>query len=139
MRTATRKRSADTYFDLVRAFPLRRIRNAAEHTRAKNIYLRLSTAAEDRGTRDYLDVLADLIVDYEKRANQSVAAPDMTIADLVRHRMQERAMSVNALANEIGIAQSNLSEMLNSRRGWSKAAIRALSKMFNIRAERFLA
>jgi antitoxin component HigA of HigAB toxin-antitoxin module len=138
MRTATGKRAADMYFDRVRAFPLRRIRNAGEHARAKNIYLRLANAVQDRGTRDYLDVLADLIADYEKRANQTVATSNITIADLVRHRMQERAMSVSALANEIGIAQSNLSEMLNGRRDWSKAAIRALSNLFSIRAERFL-
>jgi antitoxin component HigA of HigAB toxin-antitoxin module len=139
MRTASKNRAADTYFDLVRAFPLRRIRNAAEHARAKNIYLRLSAHAKDRGTRDYLDVLADLIAEYEKRTNQTIATSDIAIADLVRHHMQERAMSVSALANEIGVAQSNLSEMLNGRRDWSKAAIRSLSKMFNIRAERFLA
>ena len=84
-------------------------------------------------------MLADLIADYEKRANQIVGTSNIAIADLVRHRMQERTMSVSALANQIGIAQSNLSEMLNGRRHWSKAAIRALSKMFNIRAERFLA
>jgi hypothetical protein len=34
--------------------------------------------------------------------------------------------------------QSNLSEMLSGRREWSNAAIRALLKMFDVRAERFL-
>jgi plasmid maintenance system antidote protein VapI len=52
--------------------------------------------------------------------------------------MLERGTSVTALAREIGIAQPNLSDMLNGRRDWSKAAIRSLSKIFNIRAERFL-
>ncbi len=63
----------------------------------------------------------------------------VTAADLVRHKIEERGMSVSALAKQVGIAQSNLSEMLSGTRGWSKSAIRALSKYLNIRAERFLA
>ena len=45
---------------------------------------------------------------------------------------------VSSLARAIGVAQSNLSEMLNGKRGWSKTAIRGLSAYLNIRAERFL-
>jgi antitoxin component HigA of HigAB toxin-antitoxin module len=52
--------------------------------------------------------------------------------------MQERGISTSAMAREIGIPQPNLSEMLNGRRDWSKAAIRGLSKGLKIRAERFL-
>ena len=47
-------------------------------------------------------------------------------------------MSVSALAREIGVPQSNLSEMLAGKRGWSKTAIRGLVKGLNIRAERLL-
>lgn len=47
-------------------------------------------------------------------------------------------MSVSALARQISVSQSNLSDMLAGKRDWSKAAIRGLSKFFNIRAERFL-
>ena len=139
MKTVTRKAAADPYFDRVREFPLRRIRSAADHSRAKRIYLRVSASNRDAGTRDYLDVLANLIADYENRAVQDRDLLKVNVADLVRHRMRERGISVTALAREIGVAQPNLSEMLKGRRDWSKAAIRSLSKIFNIRAERFLA
>jgi len=140
MRTVTKNRSAgDTYLDLVRAFPLRRITSAAQHAKARQIVLALSSlCAADAGTRDYIDVLADLIVDYEKRAGQIVDTSDVTVAQIIRHRLQERGQSISSLARKTGIPQPHLSAMLNGRRDWSKAAIRALSKVFNIRAERFL-
>lgn len=137
MRTTSKTAVNDTYLQLVRSFPLRRIKNTAEHAKASKILLRLSISKPDGGTRDYVDVLVDLIADYEKRANLTVDISDVTAADLIRHRLEERGMSVSALAREIGIPQSNLSEMLSGRRDWSKSAIRALSKFFNMRTERF--
>jgi HTH-type transcriptional regulator / antitoxin HigA len=138
MVTLTKKRAADSYLRLVRAWPLRRLRSAAEHAKASEVYLKLSSRRADRGTRDYLDVLADVIAEYERRTEQTIDASDLTAADLVRHRLEERGLSVSALAREIGVPQPNLSEMLNGRRDWSKAVILALSRTFNIRAERFL-
>ncbi len=38
--------------------------------------------------------------------------------------------SISKLAREVGIDQSNLSEMLSGRRDWSKSAIRRLSERF---------
>lgn len=130
--------ASDSYLRLVQAFPLRRIGSAAAHARAKAIYLRLHHGTLDRGQRDYLDVLADLIADYEQRTTDN-AWKSVTAAELVRHRLEERGMSVNALAKIVGMSQSNLSDMLSGSRDWSKNAIRALSAYLGIRAERFLA
>jgi antitoxin component HigA of HigAB toxin-antitoxin module len=138
MRTLNKNRTIDRYFELVRSFPLRHLKSNAQHANAKEIYLRLSSDKPDSGTRDYLEVLADLIAEYEKRTGQIIDTSDMTAAEIVRHRLEERGMSISALAGKIGIAQPNLSEMLNGRRAWSKAAIRGIASLFNIRAERFL-
>ncbi len=138
MPAITKKPSRDAYFNLVRAFPLRRITAASDHARALVIFRQLGDGT-DRGTRDYVEVLVDLIADYEKRAGFTFDTSGVTAADLVRHKIDERGMTVSALAKQAGIAQSNLSEMLNGTRGWSKTAIRSLSKLLNIRAERFLA
>ncbi|HMB95613.1 MAG TPA: helix-turn-helix domain-containing protein [Tepidisphaeraceae bacterium] len=137
MPTIMKKHTGDTYFELVRNFPLRRLGGVADHSKAKKIYLRLSSHITDRGTRDYLDVLAGLIAEYEQRTNETIDTAYLTAADLIRHRLEERGLSVSALSREIGIPQPNLSDMLNARRDWSKAAIRALTKKFGIRAERF--
>jgi len=137
-RTSSKISAGDTYLQLVRMFPLRRIKNAVEHSAALKVYLRVSNGKAVGGARDYLDVLADLIADYEKRSKQTVDVSRVSAAALVRHRLEEKGMSVSALARESGIPQPNLSDMLRGRRAWSKSAIGALSKLLNIRAERFL-
>jgi HTH-type transcriptional regulator/antitoxin HigA len=128
---------ADTYLQLIHEFPLRRIKNDAMHAKAMKILLRLSDKHADRGTKEYLDVLIDLIADYEKRAEQTLDSSQLSAAELVRHRIDERGMSVSALARLVGVPQSNLSEMLAGKRDWSKAAIRGLSSHLNIRIDRF--
>lgn len=122
---------------LIRQFPLRRISSPSTHLLAKKIVLRLSTQPARRGTREYLDVLIDLIADYERRSQQTLDASALTPADLIRHRLSERNLSVSALARLIGIPQSNLSEMLSSRRDWSQSAIRGITHHLNIRTDRF--
>lgn len=128
----------DTYMNLIRAFPLRRIANSREHAAAKKIVLELSTGHLDAGSRDYLGVLVDLMGDYEKRAGYELDTSRVSAVDLVRHRLEEKGLSVSALARQINMPQSNLSEMLASKRGWSKTAILALSEHLSIAAERFL-
>jgi antitoxin component HigA of HigAB toxin-antitoxin module len=139
MPVTTKKPTADSYMELIGEFPLRRIKTAAEHAKAKTLALRLSSHKADRGTTEYLDVLIDLVADFEKRSAQAVDLSRLSAADLVRHRIEQRGISVSALARQIGVPQSNLSEMLSGKRDWSKAAIRGLGEHLNIRAERFLA
>lgn len=136
--TSKKHTRSDSYFVLVRAFPLRRFRSASDHAKAKEIYLDLSRGTPDRGTRDYLEVLVDLIAEYERRSGHAIDTSGITASELIRHRLEQRGMSISQLSRETGIPQPNLSEMLNGSRDWSKSAIRALSKLFNIRADRFL-
>ncbi|MGA2232849.1 MAG: hypothetical protein ABSH22_18265 [Tepidisphaeraceae bacterium] len=124
---------------LIAELPLRRIKTAAEHAKAKGIILRLSSQDTDRGASDYLDILVDLVADFERRSEAAIDSSTVAASDLVRHRIDERGMSVSSLAGLIGVPQPNLSEMLNGRRAWSKTAIRGLSAHLNIRADRFLA
>lgn len=138
MAVAINSVASDAYMELIKAFPLRRIKTVAAHAKATNLVLRLSRKSLDRGATDYLDVLIDLIADFEKRSGQVIDTANVSAADLVRHRVHERGMSVNALAQMIGVPQSNLSEMLSGKRDWSKNAIRGLSSRLNIRADRFL-
>jgi antitoxin component HigA of HigAB toxin-antitoxin module len=137
MPVTTHRSVADSYMELIREFPLRRLRTAAEHRRATKLVVRLSSEGSDRGVAEYVDVLVDLIADYERRAGQIVDTSKVTAADLVRHRIEEKGLSVNALARLVGVPQSNLSEMLSGKRGWSKSAIRGLSTHLNIPADRF--
>jgi len=138
MPVTTHAKAEDSYMELIREFPLRRIRSAIDHARATRLVVRLSAETSDRGVAEYLDVLIDLIADCERRAGQAIDASKVSAADLVRHRIDERGMSISALARLIGVPQSNLSEMLSGRRDWSKTAIRGLSAHLHIAAGRFL-
>ncbi len=138
MRATLKTSASDSYMQLIKELPLRKIRSAADHARAKKMILRLSKQTHDRGASEYLDVLVDLVAEYEQKSAQDAGAAKLSAAELVRHRIEQRGISINALARSIGVPQSNLSEMLSGRRGWSKGAIRSLSAYLNIRAERFL-
>ena len=139
MRGTLKTSASDSYMQLIKELPLRKIRGAADHTSARKMILRLSKQTPDRGASDYLDVLAELVAEYERKSAQEAGGEKLSAADMVRHRIEERGMSISALAQTIGVPQSNLSEMLNGRRGWSKTVIRGLCAYLNIRAERFLA
>jgi antitoxin component HigA of HigAB toxin-antitoxin module len=125
--------------ELINEFPLRRLKSAADYSKARKLILRLSTQDANRGATDFLDVLVDLVSDYEQRAKLVAESTTVSAAELVRHRIEERKMSVSSLARLIGVPQSNLSEMLSGKRDWSKTAIRGLSAHLHIRADRFLA
>jgi antitoxin component HigA of HigAB toxin-antitoxin module len=142
MPVRTAKHVTDVYFDLVRRFPLRRIRNDEENEAALKMYQQLAMRPKDEpidsGTDEYLDVLVDLIADYEKRAGYAMDTSHLTAAGVLTNIMQDLDLTVTALAKETGIAQSNLSEMLNGKRDWSKAAIKALCARFKLSADLFL-
>lgn len=138
MKTRAKESALDAYLKLVREFPLRKLRTVREHAQAIRLLVRLSHAT-DSASNDYADVLARLVADYEERSQFAFDASFVTVGDLIRHRLAERGVSVARFAGEIRIAQSNLSEMLAGSRSWSKAAISAISKSLNIRAERFFA
>ena len=130
-------RPRDHYMELVRAFPLRPIRSAAAHQRAKRV-LRSLGGEEGTDVGDYKYVLVKLIAEYEQNAGYRVDTSGVTAADLVRHLLAERGMSVNAFAKAVGTAQSALSEMLSGKRDWSKTAIVGISDFFGLNPRVFL-
>jgi HTH-type transcriptional regulator / antitoxin HigA len=128
---------SDVYMGLVRRFPLRPIRSRGAHQEAKQV-LRGLGSERDSAARDYKAVLATLIADYERDAGQRLDTSKMTAADIVRHLLAEREMSVNALAKELEISQSALSEMLNGKREWSKSVIVRVADYFGLQRGLFL-
>jgi antitoxin component HigA of HigAB toxin-antitoxin module len=83
-------------------------------------------------------VLIDLIADYEKSEAHSLDSSRVTPAGVIRHLAAENGFSRSALAAEIGIGQSNLSEMVSGKREWSKAAMKGLWNRFRINPKLFL-
>ncbi|MBC7784551.1 MAG: helix-turn-helix domain-containing protein [Burkholderiales bacterium] len=88
--------------------------------------------------RDYKLVLASLISEYERSAGRRLDTSKITAAQVVRHLLEDRAMSVNRLARTLGISQSSLSDMLGGRRDWSKPAIIKIAAYFGLEPGLFL-
>jgi antitoxin component HigA of HigAB toxin-antitoxin module len=89
--------------NLVRQFPLRRIRGKRELDRAMKIAGHLATydeAALKRGEQDYLDALSVFIEDYQRRHPADL--PEVTPLAMLRRLMEEHQMSVSDLGRVIG-------------------------------------
>jgi antitoxin component HigA of HigAB toxin-antitoxin module len=135
----TRSDPLARYLQLVNQFPLRKIHDENTYERAmKMVHQFAGSARIDSGAKEYFEVLIDLIADYEKEAGHTIDTSDVTPADVVRHLIEERGSSVSAMAKEIGVGQSNLSEMLSGKREWSKTAIKGLWNRFRIDPKLFL-
>jgi len=138
LKNSSRRVPRDAYFELVMQFPLRRIKSPQQHREAMNIFTRLASKDKNAATEVYVETLVTLIAEYERSSNHYFDTSHVTAADLVAHLLEERRMSVNALAKEADVAQSALSEMLNGKRGWSKSAIIKISKYLRINPGIFL-
>src|SRR4051812_42993135 len=108
----------DSYFALVREFPLTRIKNDAHLRVAQEMIERLLKQAQDEGAEEYLDALTDLVEVYEE---EHVEIPDASEADVLRELMAANRLSQSRLAKEVGISQSTISAILSGARGLTKA------------------
>lgn len=102
-----------------------------------SLITRIKTVEHRIGIRGYLHILAELIDQFEKSARLKVDLAGQTAADVIGHLVEVNGLTVSGLAREIGMGQSNLSEMLSGRRDFSKAAIGKLCGRFGISAEVF--
>jgi antitoxin component HigA of HigAB toxin-antitoxin module len=143
IRTGRRKRSrvTDTYFALVQRFPLRAIKSAREHAEALAFLTETSLAYQgtrDSGVLDYLETLARLIEDFEKREGYGVDLTGLSPRSSLNHLMEVHHLNVTQLAAIMGTSQGTLSEIRQGRRGVSKEMIRKLVSRFGIDPRVFL-
>jgi HTH-type transcriptional regulator / antitoxin HigA len=125
----------DTYFALVKRFPLTHIRDDDHLDAAQEMIDRLLEDDLDEGSREYLDALTDLVETYE---NQHVTIPDASEADVLRALMEANRLSQSKLAKAVGIAPSTLSAVLNGTRSLTKDHVVTLAKFFNVPPAAFL-
>jgi antitoxin component HigA of HigAB toxin-antitoxin module len=100
--------------------------------------LRRLAGQRDSAAADYKAVLVGLIADYERKAGQQLDISSLSAADIVRHLLAERSMSVNAFAKALGLSQSALSDTLNGKRDWSKSVIVRVADYFGLQPGIFL-
>jgi HTH-type transcriptional regulator/antitoxin HigA len=120
----------DRYLELVRAFPIRPIRSDAELDQAIAVIDSLIDKDElAPDEQDYLDVLGDQVERYEKASHP---LPLVSEADMLRHLIDARGITQIKLAEDCGVAESTISQILSGKRGMSRNHIAAFAAYFHV-------
>ncbi len=130
------KHQPDAYLKLVRDFPLKTIRTAADHKAAMKHPLFSRPEESLNGDEiEYLRVLATLIEQYEAKALPIVKAP---VHERLRFLVEESEMGQAALAKLLGIGQPAISLILSGKRGLTTEAVRRLADHFHVSPAYFI-
>lgn len=125
----------DRYLELVRGFPLRPLRSAADLDAAVAVIDGLID--QDNLTppeQDYLDVLSDLVHAYETAAVPMEPVGD---ADMLRFLIEQKGITQVELARQAGIAESTISAVLAGKRTLNRLQIGKLARYFHVEPAAF--
>ncbi len=132
IKTKPLTRPSARYLELIREFPLRRLRTRGELAAATKILDRLvGRENADVGETEYLDVLSDLVDAYE-RENDSHYESDATGIEVLRAMMEEHQMKQAVLADKLGISAPAMSLILSGDRPITADHARGLGKIFSL-------
>ncbi len=135
MPAATRRRMPDTYFALVKRFPLVRIADDDHLADALRVVDGLVTQELDAGGEAYLDTLSSLVATYE---GEHHPIPDATPAEVIRELVEVNGLTGATLAERSGIATSTVSALMTGRRRPTPEQMVALGKVFRVSPAVFL-
>jgi HTH-type transcriptional regulator / antitoxin HigA len=131
-----RRRAADAYMELIRKFPLRKLKNDDEHRQAVEIIEKLMGRAIDSGACDYLDMLILIVNKYEDE-HHTPKGTQLTPQQALRAIMNANDMTQSEMGKVIG-SESVVSMFLKGERELSKSHIKALVARFRVDAALFL-
>lgn len=126
----------DIYFELIKSFPLKPLKNDTELDAAMRIIDNLLECGDhlDDGAAAYLEVLEGLVAVYEKEHHPIPPVPD---SELLRHLIDARGVSQVDIARATGIVESTLSAVLAGRRMLTREHIGKLSRYFGVSPDTF--
>ncbi|HXD88476.1 MAG TPA: helix-turn-helix domain-containing protein [Urbifossiella sp.] len=118
------------YFDLVRRFPLRPLRDERDLDAAVAVIDELvDQASLSAPEQDYLEVLSDLVEAYEA---DTVPVGTVDDASILRFLIENRGETQARVAQKTGISESTISEVLAANRKLNRAQIGKLARYFHI-------
>ncbi|MCX7346940.1 MAG: hypothetical protein NTU78_14585 [Alphaproteobacteria bacterium] len=132
MKTKTQK-IRDSYFDLVRQFPLVSLKSKEQYESALEFLKTLAIRNEsslDEGEKAYLDALTQFVGDYEDKHLRAEIG-QMKPLDALKYLMRENDMKPIDLGSLLG-NRGLASQILHGKRALSKTHIRLLSERFKV-------
>jgi HTH-type transcriptional regulator/antitoxin HigA len=124
------------YLELIRAFPLRPLRNDADLDAAVAIIDGLLDRPRlSPPEKDYLDVLSDLVEAYEFEAVPMRPVGD---AKLLQFLIEQKGVTQADAAHGAGIVESTISEVLAGKRQLNRGQIGKLARYFCVEPAAFL-
>lgn len=124
----------DSYYRLVRAFPLRPLASADDLAAAQAALDRAFAEEGDAGIDAYVEVLATLIDEYERTVHPTAAEP----WQLVAHLLEARHIARESLAQQTRINLATLASILDEHKPITPATAAKLGPFFGVPMELFL-
>jgi HTH-type transcriptional regulator/antitoxin HigA len=123
------------YFALVRRFPLRPIRSEKELDRAIEVIHSLVVRDRIQEEDDYLDVLSDLVEQYE-----DIHYPMGPVSDaaMLQSLIEAKGITAEQVSRATKIPRATLSAILNGKRLPTRDQVAKLSKYFKVPRGLFL-
>ena len=128
-------KTSPKYLGLIRAFPLRPIRSESALDRAEAmLHQLLDTRTLSAPERDYLEVLGNLIEEYEGEAHPIDLPPHQMLAMSI----ESKGVTQTEVARATGIAVSTISELIAQKREFNRAHIEKLCAYFGLDPKAFV-
>ena len=124
------------YLDLIRSFPLRPIKSDAELRRAESVLHQLLDADHlVAPERDYLEILGNLIEEYER-----VAYPTEPLRphEMLKASMEAKGVTQTEVSKATGIPNSTISDLLARKREFNVAHIGRFCAYFGLGPSAFI-
>lgn len=124
-----------TYEQLVLLYPPRKIHDKVEHGNATEVADWLATRAQNNAQLDYLELLGDLLDEYERTRS---AAPATDPLELLKHLVEENGITTRALGEILGLDHSAAARILKGERSITPEHAKKLGARFKLRPSAFL-
>jgi HTH-type transcriptional regulator / antitoxin HigA len=125
-----------SYEELVRLYPPRKIHDQVELENATEIADWLSIRAKNDAQLDYLELLGDLIGEYEKAKGKADKPADSL--EVLRYLVEENGITTRELGKILGVDHSVAARILNAERSITVEHAKSLGARFKVEPGLFL-
>jgi HTH-type transcriptional regulator / antitoxin HigA len=126
----------ETYEDLVRLYPPRKIHDQIELENATEVADRVAIRAQNDAQLDYLELLGDLLNEYENRSTKPYkASPPL---EILNYLILENDISTRKLGKTLGVDHSVTARMLKGERAITVEHAKSFGARFKVDPKVFL-